>query len=304
MEKEKNLVFTAKPALRHPYVFCGVTGWVNGGEVSTGGVNYLIKQFQAKKLAEMPVSPYHVYQVPGADSLRPLFKMEEGLIGESHLPQNDFFYAANPASDHDLIFFLGNEPSINWEEYAATVVDLAQQFQASRLYTFGGVLDRTPHTREPRVSCSCTAAEVREEMRKYNVSFSNYEGPATFNTMLLYTCGTRGLEAVSLSVRATYYPEFDIIIPYNARAIKAVLVRLNHLTKLNLSFTELDGSIKEFEEKLAAMRQKSSHLNSYIEELEKNYIEMPYQEPLELSGDEGVKLAEEFLRKGKGQHQG
>lgn len=299
MEEGNELIFAARPALRNPYVVCGIGGWVNGGEVSTGGVNYLIKQFKASKLAEMPASRYHVYQVPGLDNLRPVFRLQEGLITESSLPQNEFFYAVNPSADHDIIFFLGTEPALNWEEYAGKIVGLAKEFRASRLYTFGGVLDKTPHTREPRVSCSCTSARVREEMRKYNVSFSNYGGPATFNTMLLYVCGVRGLAAVSFSARVTYYPEFNIVVSYNPKSIKAVLVRLNHLAKFNLDFTEIDGNISEFERKLEAMRQQSPQFNAYVGELEKSYVEMPYQEPLELSGDEGVKLAEEFLRKGK-----
>src|SRR5512143_1770038 len=74
------VAFEKRPSLRKPYFVCGVNGWVNGGDVSIGGVNYLIRQFKAEKFAEMKASRYHVYQVPGAENLRPVFKMQDGLI--------------------------------------------------------------------------------------------------------------------------------------------------------------------------------------------------------------------------------
>jgi proteasome assembly chaperone (PAC2) family protein len=302
MEESEKLVFSQKPVLRRPYIVCGLTGWVDGGEVATGGVKYLIKQFAAKKFAEMPASHYHIFQIPGADSLRPLVRMEEGVIVEHHFPKNQFFYAQLPSSDHDLILFLGTEPSMNWEDYANSIVDVAKEFNAERLYVLGGVLDKTPHTREPRVSSSCTGAAVRDELRRYNVTFSNREGPTTFNTTLLYFCQMRDLEGVSFSVRATYYPEFNIVIPYNPKSIRALLVRLKHLMQIDLSLEGLSDGIKDFEGKLEFMRKQSPKFNTYVEELEKDYIEMPYQEPLELSADEAVKLAEDFLRENREQH--
>jgi len=302
MGNNEKLIFTRKPVLRHPYIVCGVTGWVDGGEVATGCIKYLIRQFKARYFAEMPASHYHIYQIPGAESLRPMVRMEEGVIVEHHLPKNQFFYAELPASEHDLILFLGTEPSMNWEDYANSIVDVAKEFQAERLFILGGVLDKTPHTREPKVSSSCTSTGLRDEMRQYNVTFSNREGPTTFNTTLLYFCRMRGLEGVSFSVRATYYPEFNIVIPYNPKSIRALLVRLKHLMRIDLSLDWLNDGIKDFEGKLEFMRKQSPKFNTYVEELEKEYVEMPYQEPLELSADEAVKLAEDFLRKNQEPH--
>ncbi len=304
MDEKGNLVFDSRPALRNPYIVCGLNGWVNGGDVSVGGVDYFIRQFKGAKFAEMPTSRYHIYQIPGVESLRPVFKMQDGLIVESHLPKNQFYYAVNPASDRDLVLFLGTEPSLNWEEYADTVVGLVCDFGAPRLYTFGGVLDRTPYTREPRMSCACTGAKVKDEMEKYNVTFSSREGPATFTQMLLYACNKRGLEGVNLTVRVPYYPEFNVAIEYSPKSIKTVLVRLNHLMHLEMNFDELNNSIRELEGKLDFVRRQNPQFNTYIEGLEKDYVEMTYQEPLDISPNEAIRLAEELLRKNKDHRQG
>jgi len=304
MNERDSPTYNTKPTLRSPYVVCGVDGWVNGGDVSVEGIKYLIRQLKGAKFAEMPTPRYHIYQIPGVESLRPVFKMQDGLILESRLPNDEFYYAVNAASDHDFILFLGTEPSLNWEEYADAVVTLACDFGASRLYTFGGVLDRTPYTREPRMSCACTSVKVKNEMEKYNVSFSNREGPATFNTMLLYACKKRGLDGATLTVRVPYYPEFNVAIEYSPKSIKAVLVRLNHLMHLNMNFDELNKAIRELEGKLDFVRRQNPQFNTYIEELEKEYAEMPYQEPLDISPNEAIRFAEELLREHKDHQQG
>ena len=79
MESENKVIFYTKPSLRKPYIICGLNGSFNAGNVSIAGVNYFVNQFHAIKFAEMPASRYHVYQVPGLDSLRPTFKMQDGL---------------------------------------------------------------------------------------------------------------------------------------------------------------------------------------------------------------------------------
>ncbi len=299
MDESDNLIYEARPSLRSPYIICGLNGWLNGGNVSVGGIEYLVKQFKAEKFAEIPTSRYHVYQTPGTQNFRPVFKMKDGVITESHFPKNQFYYVLNPASDHDIILFLGTEPNLNWEEFADTVVTLATDFGAHLLCTFGGILDRSPYTLEPRTSCTCTSVKVRNEMEKYNVTFSSREGPASFNLMLLYACNKKGLDGINLTVRAPYYPEFNIAFDNSPKSVKAVLIRLSHLIGLETNFDELDKAISEMDGKLDFIRQQNPQFNTYIEELEKNYREMPYQEPLDISPHEAVRFAEEFLRENK-----
>jgi len=282
---------------------CGLNGWVNGGDVSVSGTEYLIRHLKATKFAEIPTSHFHVYQIPGVPNLRPVFKMQDGVVTESRFPRNEFYYALNPTLDHDIILFLGTEPSLYWEEYADIIVNLASDFRAYQLCTFGGIMDRSPYTREPRTSCTCTSTKVRNEMTKYNVTFSSREGPASFNLMLLHACKKKGLEGVNLTVRAPYYPEYNIALDYSPKSVKAVLSRLNHLMGLEINFDELNKAISEMEGKLDFIRQQNQQFNTYMEDLEKNYSEMPYQEPLDISPHEAIRFAEEFLRENKDRRQ-
>jgi proteasome assembly chaperone (PAC2) family protein len=296
MEQPANVIITGEPNLRRPAMVCGIGGWVDGGEAATGSVEYLIRKLSAKQFAEIPIDRFHIFQVPGQIASRPQVKIEDGIITEHSFHSNQFYYLINAGSDSDLILFLGTEPNLHWTEFADAILHVVQKFDVSRIYLLGGVLDKTPHTREPNVSCACTTSELKEEMLKYSVRYTSYEGPSRFGTTLLYICQQRGIEMVSLTARATYYPEFSIVISHNPKTIRAIVRRLDGLLQLNLDVSDLDQDVAEFEKRLGAIASRSADFRSYLENLEKDYVEVKYEEPLELSGDEAVRIAEDLLR--------
>lgn len=298
MKNHENLIIYTKPALRNPYFICGIDGSLNGGNVASSGIRYLIDQFKAIKFAELNTPRYQVYQLPGSYGTRPMFKMKDGVIRETQFPKNEFYSAQNLSSDNDLIFFSGTEPNLYWEEYADTVASLTSEYGAKCLYTFGGLFERLPYSREPNINCTCTSDKVRQEMEKYNVIMSNREGPATINLMLLHACQKKGMDGVNLTVRAPIYPEFNTTMEYSPKSIKAVFVRLFHHIGITVDFDKLDNDINAVNENFDSIRKNNPQFNMYIEELERNYREMPY-EPFDISTADALKFAEELLQKNR-----
>lgn len=296
MDSEMNLILTERPFLRRPNMVCGISGWVDGGSAATGTIMYLTDRLRAKRFAEIPISRFHIYQVSGQESLRPQVSIKDGLLRRYRSPGNYFYYWINPKADRDLVLFQGTEPNLNWEEYAEAILKVAKGFSIDRIYLLGGVLDRCPHTREPNVSCSCTSPALKEEMSKYAVRFSNYEGPGSFGTTLLYICQTKSVEMVSMTVLATYYPEFSLMIPYNPKSIRALVRRLDHLLGLRLDLGDLDKLVKEYEGKVDFAVSQSEGFKAYVKKLEEGYQELAFEEPLDISGEEAVEMAESFLK--------
>ena len=288
---------TDRPKLRHPSMVCGIDGWVNGGEASTGTIQYLVDKLGASKFAEIPVDRFHIFQVPGQLSLRPQVRIENGMLKEHHFPSNEFFYWVDPSTDHDLIMFSGSEPNMNWEEYAGAILAVAKQFKVDRIYLLGGVLDRLPYTKEPNISCSCSSPEVRDEMEKYGMSGVEYEGPGSFGTTLLHVCQKEHMNMVILVAMAAYYPEFNILIPCNPRSIRALVTRLEGILHIELDTSDLDVQVQEFEEKLDFMAGSNPEFRKYIEKLEQDYVDTKYEKPLDITADEAIRIAEEFIRK-------
>jgi len=299
MDRRGSAIITEKPHLKKPHMVLGISGWVDGGLAATGSVEYLMNKLGARKFAEIPISQFHIYQVPGQLVLRPFISIEEGILTHHRFSENVFYYWINPDADHDLILFWGTEPNLNWEEYADSILGVAEEYSVDRIYLLGGVLDRTPHTREPLVSCACSSRELKEEMGKHNVQYTNYEGPGRFGTTLLYMCQQEGKPMVALTARVTYYPEFNIVIPRNPKSIRALIKRLKPLLHLSSDISDLDDECAEFEEKLNYMMSKNAELQAYVKQLEKDIAEVQLEESLDMSGDEAVRLAEEFLKEKK-----
>jgi len=296
MAASEDIIITEKPGLRNPAMICGISGWVDGGEAATGSVEYLVQKLSAQEFARIPIDRFHVFQVPGQIASRPRIKIEDGLITEHDLPENQFYYWHNPASDKDLVLFQGTEPNMHWEEYAEAILRLVAEFGISRIYLLGGVLDKVPHTREPNVSCACSKPDLKVEMLKYGINFTSYEGPSRFGTTLLYICQQNGIEMVSLTARVTYYPEYSIVVSHNPKSIRALIKRLNGMLRLDLDISDLDEEVVGFENRLSKIASRSEDFHSYLEKLEKDYVELKYEEPFELTADEAVKIAEDLLR--------
>ena len=263
------LTIHERPRLREPYLIAGFTGWLDGGEASTGSLKYLIRKLRAKKFAEINTTDFQVYQVPGIEPLRPHIKFDEGVVAEYRFPT---------------------------KEYLDAVLDLAQQFKVKRIYSVGGVMGGVPHTREPAISCGVSDPFLKEELDKHAVRYSNYEGPSTFNGILLTACQKREMEAVHMTGRSIYYPDFNIVIPYNPKVIHTILVRLNKMLGIGLDLSDLKKAGQELEEKLNFMAEQSPQLRQHIEELERNYAELKYEEPIQGAPEDFVRDAEEFLR--------
>jgi len=299
--EEHGLRIIEKPTLRQPNMLCGIDGWVDGGEASTGTVAYLIRKLGAIKFAELPAARFHVFQIPGYNASRPKIKSQDGLVLEHHFPTNEFFYWRNPHSERDLVLLLGTEPNLHWEEYIETLFGLAEELGVRRIYLPGGVLDSTPHTREPNVFCTVSLPPLKEEMANYAVQFSGYEGPGSLASSIVYLGGQRGLEVVSLTARATFYPEFSLSIPHNPKVIRALIKRLDALLDLRLDISDLNLAAEELERKMTAATRQNPRFRSYLAALEKDYHEVDYLPPLGITEEEALRLAEDLLRRSREQ---
>ncbi|MCL4534694.1 MAG: PAC2 family protein [Bacteroidetes bacterium] len=302
----ERLTWYERPTLKKPVMLVGFTGWLDGGEASTGPVDYLVQKLSTRRLAEISMRDFAAYQLPGMEFLRPNVETEDGLIVEVRYPTSLFHYwhSENVDMPHDLVLLRGTEPNLQWEEYTDIVLSVAEQSGVERLYSVGGVLDTSPHTREPLVSCSVSDLKLKAELAPYAVSYSNYKGPSTFNSALIAACRHKGLEAIHLTGRSTYYPEFNISIPHNSKVIYALLRRLNRLIGLGLDLSDLDQAGRELQAKLDGIVARNLKLKRYVEELEKNFVEVRYHEPIEGEPEDFVRDAEEFLRRQRDNGQG
>ena len=255
-----------KPNFDSPRLLLGFSGWMDGGEVSTGTVKCLIDKLGAQRFAEIGAEGFYINSFPGSMEITALFrphaKIKDGLIESYEIPENSFFYS----EENDLILFSGKEPNLRWEDFAERVFSLCEQFGVKMIYFIGSVAGLVPHTREPRLFCSVSDAGLKETFRHYGVKFTNYDGPASIITYLTANCSKRGLRMVSLIATIPAYVQGS-----NPKCIEAVTRRLVGMLELQIKLDDLRVISDAFEKKLSEIVQEQPELESNIHKLEEDY---------------------------------
>jgi len=251
----------------------GFSGWMDGGDVSTGTIQYLRFKLQVKKFAEINAQKFYLFNFPGAmletSQFRPYTKIQNGLITDFQYPQNEFFYDEK----NNLILFSGKEPNINWDEYANCIFKIAQEFGVKKINFVGSVAGPTPHTRGIRISCSVSGEKQKAELKESGIRFSNYQGPASLTTLLTRLSQEKGIEMINFVAEIPIY-----IQTRNPKGIKAVTEKLIQLLKIDIDLTDLSVKSTHFEKKIDKLVHKQPLLAAQIKKLEENYDKEYFEE--------------------------
>jgi len=255
-----------KPKLRNPRLILGFSGWMDGGEVSTGTVKCLIDKLGAQKFAEIDPKGFYIYSFPGSMEITALFRphtqIKDGIIESYEIPENTFF-----CSEKDnLIIFLGKEPNLNWEEFSECIFSVCAEYGVEMIYFIGSVAGLVPHTREPRLFCSVSESGLRETFQHFGVKFTNYKGPASIVTYLTANCSKQDIKMVSLVAAIPAYVQGS-----NPKCIEAVTRRIAGMLELEMDIDDLMTMSDEFEKKLDDVVQEQPELESNIHKLEEDY---------------------------------
>jgi hypothetical protein len=146
------LKFLSRPAFDGATLVLAFTGWMDGGDVSTGTVRRLVDLLGAKPFAEIDPEPFYLLHFPGPMELtalfRPHLKIKDGRVVALDMPSNIFF-CHEPAR---LVLFLGNEPHLHWRAFGDTIFELARKWECAASYS--SVLSAAPC--RTRASLGCT----------------------------------------------------------------------------------------------------------------------------------------------------
>lgn len=252
--------------LHNATLVMGFSGWMNGGEVSTGTVEAFIDTLRTRIIAEIDTSSYYISNFPGSMEITSLFRphcmINEGIIEEFDEPANVFW--ANP--ENNLVFFMGQEPNMNWKRYAETIFKFCEKFNISRIFFLGSVAGLVPHTREPRFSCTVSDSQMKHNMERLGLRFNNYNGPASISTYLISRAKRQNLLMASIICEIPAY-----VHGRNPSCIESMAKHISGMLGLGLDFKELKQLGQQLERKLTEVIEKRTELLEHIQKLEADY---------------------------------
>jgi len=260
------LRFHYRPALREATLVLAFSGWMDGGDVSTGTVRRLVDLLEARPLADIDPEPFYIYNSPGSMEVAALFRpriaIEEGLIKSIEMPAAAF-YCHEPAN---LVLFVGKEPNLRWGAFADCVLALAGAAAVRQIFFVGSFGGAVPHTREPRLHVTCSEAAMLSEMEPYALRRSAYEGPGSFSSYLLTRVPADGLRMASLAAEIPGYLQGP-----NPVCIEAVTRRLAKILRLPLDLAPLRAASTEWELAVSAAIDKDEDMTRQVRQMEEAY---------------------------------
>ncbi len=277
-----------RPRLREPSL---IIGWADAGLVGINAVDYLIDQLSAEEFGG--IEPHNF-------SLLPHTIIKGGVLQEIEYPKNSFYYWKNRKFTGDLIILGSKPPALHHYEFANLILDVAELFDVSRIYTVGGIYANIAHTEKPRVFAVINNPRLKKYLTHYNVELGmDYHGPTSMNGLILGFAKQRNIEGISLWGRV---PSYIGEIP-NPQVCEAILRILTSMLGIDIDFSEIESEAhhanKQIEEMVNYIRQQNPDLDRHIGKLEKGMS-------MEVSQEDKQKFfrdIEEFLRKQKRQRE-
>jgi proteasome assembly chaperone (PAC2) family protein len=266
----------------------GFSGWMNGGNVSLGVVEYLRRQTGALRIGWIDPDAFYIYSFPGSMEVSAIFRphvnIEDGLIAEFDPPENVFF--ASPSDN--LVFFEGKEPNVRWSAFADCILEVVEACDVRRIYFVGSVSGVVPHTRDPRIGASVSLPAMKEDLAELGLRWSNYEGPASFVTYLTRLCGRRNLELAALVAEIPAYIQGP-----NPRSIEGLARRMAAILQTEMEFDDLRRISDVFERRVSEVIAEKPELSELIEKLEGDYDNDMFESEM---GDLKIWLQQQGIR--------
>lgn len=258
--------FAETPLLNDGTLILSFSGWMDGGDASTGTVDRLISLLNARPFAEIDPDPFYIFNFPGpmeiAALFRPEINIEDGIVQSVAMPRNEFY----AAEDRNLILFKGSEPNLNWRRFGNQIFQVAKDCGVKRLLFVGSFGGSVPHTREPRMFVTCSNEELHAELKGVGLRRTNYAGPGSFMTWLMLQASAVEIEMVSLVAEIPGYLHGP-----NPYCLEAITRRLARILKLSLDLDELRAATNQWEDEVSAMVEETPEMVDRIRELEDDY---------------------------------
>ena len=255
-----------RPSLKNPSMVIGFSGWMDGGDVSTGTIKYFNFKLKTKKFGEIDAQNFYFFNFPSTMhetlQFRPNTKIQDGLIVDFQYPKNEFFCSEK----NNLILFNGKEPNINWNEYANCIFEVAREFKVKNIFFIGSVAGLIPHTRRVRISCYFSSEKQKSTVRDREFKLSNYQGPASLTTLLTKLSPEKGIKMSNFVAEIPIY-----IQDRNPKGIKTVVEKLVKLLEIDLDMSDLLLESSNFEKRIDRLVRQQPLLSEQIRKLEENY---------------------------------
>jgi len=280
--------------LDDPIVVAAFWGWSDSTGTAMAAARYLRNEWGAIELAS--VDPDTFYDLTVA---RPVIRRRNGEV-TVRWPGTRFHVAHPTGSKHDVVFLVGREPSLRWQQYAELVADFMQEIGSHRFLALGTRPALVPHTRPAPLALSDAHDEFKT-MFGMESETSRYEGPTGIQSVVIAHLKSLGMETGRLSALV---PNYVAGAP-NPHAIISIIEVLDRGLGTTTDLEPVQSEIRAFEEQVVDSSEDPPSMRANVDRLEEQYdAQSPQRDEPQVSDlpstDEMLQGIEELLRQHRG----
>ncbi len=238
------------PSLDRPVL---IAAWPGIGNIGLVAVNSLREAVQAELFAE--INPWDYFYPRG-------ITIEEGVLTGMDFPTSNFYFRRTGKGD--VIFFIGEEQpsgSRRAHRMSSIVLDLAQHYGVSRIYTAAAAVAPIHHSMTPRIWGVPNHSDIVPEIRRLpntilmsDIMERQGRGNITgMNGLLLGLAREREIEgACLLGEVPVYVSQFPTIYP---KSSKSIVELLSAILGIEVDLSNLDNLVAEVEDNIERLYQ-------------------------------------------------
>lgn len=261
------------------------SGWNDASSAATTAANYICEELGGTEFASIESDLFYNFQ----DS-RPLVSLDEEGQRQIAWPGNTFYACKTPDIDHDLIFFVGIEPHLQWKQFTQVIYSLSQKCGVRMAVTLGALLADVYHRNAVRITGSSTNLDLADRL---GLGPSGYEGPTGIVGILNNLFKDQNLPAVSIWANVPHY----VNVSPNPKAALALVRRVSKFLMIDVNVSELETSSLDFDDKIDQALESNKAVKGYVEELKDRGDHENGKESGGLpSGEDVAREVERFLR--------
>ncbi len=266
MEKGPVETFETPPLHDPTLIVCWQTRDI--GRLASSVVDRLNQGTEARTIAEM--KPLGFFLFKG-------ITFREDLV---NVPACQFWASERK----NLLIVRSDEPDAQHYLFLSALLEFALgHYRVGEMYTVNGTVSFSPHTRPRRILGVFNDPGFREKLGGYGLEDLTWEGAPALSSYLLWLAGKRGLQGVSLWSEIPFY----LAAREDPQAVLSTLSFFNRRFRLSLETADLDGKIRDQNERISTLRKENPEVDRSIQLLEKD---------MELDQEQQVNLVTEVSR--------
>lgn len=216
-----------------------IAAWPGMGNVAFKTASYMVEALSAEEFAVLETE--NLFYPDQAN-------VSEGILEIPRFPSDKFYFWKNKHGKNDLIIFISEaQPTADKGYlYAHKVLEIAESFNAKKIFTFAAMPAPIEHTQKPNVWFAATDRSLSLELKKANVKAMDSGQISGLNGLVLSVAKERGLNGFCLLGEI---PLYTIQID-NPKASLAILDILIKIINISIKLDELKMQVQLQEEEI------------------------------------------------------